>query len=745
MTDEPGLNRPIRTPRDAEIAVAAWLDRLGERHVRLGPGVADSGKDVESETIVAQVKAGRTPTGRPVIQQIFGVATLEQKTAMVFSVAPYTTEAEEWAEAAGVALFRLEHRGRVRPVNRKAHRVMQQTTRGLTGWHGLEARLAVLAANNARVSATSTFRTPAGYMGFWGIWIDSGRIEVSRNLAGSGTRRVPDLRSAVRTVARQVRSVGAGFWDCHPIIEAEELPAPHRPTGSPRQRHHAADPVDTVTVSASDIYKIAGRPHCSRRLYLETHGFAGAGPTPLEEYLREQGQTVEQEHTRHLAGLVDLSAGSLQERFARTMTELNTPGQNLYQGVLLWHMPLPHTRQPVSLVGIPDFLLTTTRGALIRDTKIATSISDRKDIAAQLGFYGWLLQHVTRRPPLGLEVVAGDGQVHAIPPADHSRIIDWVDQVVRAKTATVEPACYPKWSDRTACPFFERCWSDAMSRSDPVTLPGVSRAIAASLREAGVSTIGDVTELDAGTLSGLTYQRAGRAVSVGKARAQTILRHARARSRGRVIHHGPVQLPASRHLALLDLEGVPPLAGQAGLIYLWGVMVMSQDGTVSDPYTPLIASQDSAEGFGKEAWHAFLTHAGKLLRTFGPDLPFLHWSHYEETQIEAHIAQYGDPDGIAEQVRQNLVDLLAVTRRGLTLPLPSYGLKTVEEFVGYSRTLAQGSGDWSIAIWNEAMASSDPRQRAHLLDQLAAYNEEDLLGLWAVYQWLRLVTGAAPG
>ena len=101
------LSIPIGSPRDAEVAARDWLEYLGMQDVILGPGSSDQGIDVSSESVVAQVKSGETPTGRPVIQQIFGVASHTRRTAAVFSVSRFTDEAIEWAEQSSVALFRI--------------------------------------------------------------------------------------------------------------------------------------------------------------------------------------------------------------------------------------------------------------------------------------------------------------------------------------------------------------------------------------------------------------------------------------------------------------------------------------------------------------------------------------------------------------------------------------------------------------------------------------------------------------
>ncbi|MCK5241980.1 ribonuclease H-like domain-containing protein, partial [bacterium] len=73
----------------------------------------------------------------------------------------------------------------------------------------------------------------------------------------------------------------------------------------------------------------------------------------------------------------------------------------------------------------------------------------------------------------------------------------------------------------------------------------------------------------------------------------------------------------------------------------------------------------------------------------------------------------------------------------LALPLPSYSLKVVEEYVGYKRTMTEYGGDWSIAKYIEAVETEDEKERDMVMDEILAYNREDLEATWKVFQWLQ--------
>jgi restriction endonuclease Mrr len=85
---------------------------------------SDGGVDVVSLNHVAQVKHQLGAVGRPEIQQIAGIANVENKVAVFFTTNRYSSEARNFAEVAGVALFVMNpEEGTLRQVNEAAKSV----------------------------------------------------------------------------------------------------------------------------------------------------------------------------------------------------------------------------------------------------------------------------------------------------------------------------------------------------------------------------------------------------------------------------------------------------------------------------------------------------------------------------------------------------------------------------------------------------------------------------------------------
>jgi predicted RecB family nuclease len=88
----------------------------------------------------------------------------------------------------------------------------------------------------------------------------------------------------------------------------------------------------------------------------------------------------------------------------------------------------------------------------------------------------------------------------------------------------------------------------------------------------------------------------------------------------------------------------------------------------------------------------------------------------------------------------NLLDLLRITKNAIALPLPSYSLKVVEDYVGFKRTQDEYGGSWAMAQFILATETQDEEERNQRMGEILKYNEEDLAATWTVFEWLRRKT-----
>lgn len=482
---------------------------------------------------------------------------------------------------------------------------------------------------------------------------------------------------------------------------------------------------------ATDFYSLHRPAKCGLRVYLCQQGEAKGEPSPYEEVIRRLGQRHERAHLATFPSVTDLQAGSPEEREQRTQFAMKDRASLIYQGV--FRASVTVEGQACDVVGEPDFLIADDGNYAIRDAKISRRITeaDHPEILRQVELYGWLYQQTTGHAPARLDVFSGTGEVIAIPFDGGQRALAELAEIVRLKIATQEPFSPVGWTKCGSCVFHDRCWKRAEADRDVALVSGIDQGLALELATKGIHTvdqfIGAFTEDQLAALQrpwGKKTQRVG-------TKAGAILRMAQAYASGRETVLQAPAIPDHPNYVMFDLEGMPPQLDELDKIYLWGLQVF---GTKPGAFSAATA------GFGpdgdRDGWEAFLGEAAGVFKEHG-DIPFVHWHHYERVRLDAYFARYGDPNGIAARVKANLLDLLPITQKSIALPLPSYSLKVVEKYVGFKRTQNEYGGDWAMAKFIEATETEDQKARAEIMDQILAYNREDLEATWAVLQWLK--------
>jgi len=414
-----------------------------------------------------------------------------------------------------------------------------------------------------------------------------------------------------------------------------------------------------------------------------------------------------------------------------TLEQVEAGAPVLYQPVLFGTASVGGLE--CEIVGIPDFLIKNNGEYIVRDSKISRRITekDHPEILEQLGLYAWLYERNFGSAPSGVQVHSGSGEIVEVPYDGGVAALETLSEIVKSKRERIEPRDPVGWSRCTSCGYFDYCWKTAEEKRDVALVFGVDQGLARQLYADGIDTFDRLcSEFDGETLA--EYQRPwGKGMRrVGKS-APRILTMAEALASNEEIPLAPLNLPEHSTWVMFDLEGLPPHLDELEKIYLWGLQVFGDNAG---------SYQSATAGFGpegdREAWDEFLETANVVFQEHG-DVPFVHWHHYEKTEINRYIERFGDTDGIGERVIKNLLDLRPLTREAVALPLPSYSLKVVEQYIGFERTQTEYGGDWAMAKYIEATETEDEALRAEVMDAILEYNREDLEATWAVLQWLQ--------
>ena len=497
------------------------------------------------------------------------------------------------------------------------------------------------------------------------------------------------------------------------------------------------DPPGRPRLIATDFFSLYRPSECDLRVWLRAQDVEEAAPGPYSQVLMKLGTEHERRHLARFPNHVDLGRLPIDERAERTRELVAENERVIYQGAFRAETTLAGTE--VEIVGVPDFLLPARSGYAIRDSKLARRVGGGRypAIELQLATYGWLYEQTFGEPPVALQVHSGAGVIVDIPYEGGEAALETLERILRDRLADEEPAEPVAWGKCSGCGFFDRCWPRAVERRSVGLLPWAGTGLIGELERRGTETIDQLLEhYDAESLAELERPWGKKTKAVGDA-APRILAGARALAEDRPIVLKPPAIPEHPNYVMFDLEGLPPQLDELEKIYLWGMQVFGER-----PGEFRAATAGFGRDGDREGWFAFLAEAAQIFAEHG-DIPFVHWASYELTKINLYLDRYGDRDGIAARVKANLLDLLPITYESVALPLSSYGLKEIEQLAGYERQLEESGGEWSMARYIEATETADEAARAAIMDEILAYNREDLEATWAVMCWLRALAADA--
>lgn len=486
-----------------------------------------------------------------------------------------------------------------------------------------------------------------------------------------------------------------------------------------------------MRLTPSDFFTYHRPSRCDLRVFLRHRQEPEEAPTPYDEVMRRLGLRHEQSHLATLGAFTDVRDASLHEQVRKTAEAIAKKVPVIYQAAFLVTEKIGESE--VEIVGIPDFLIFDGDGYVIRDSKMSRRIDEENhpEILLQVAVYGWLYERSCGSPPRALQVHCGTGEIVTIPYDGGTVALQELQRLLELKQLPAEPYEPVGWSKCLGCGFTDRCWSKAERDSDVALVYGVDQNLARTLNAQGIRTRRDLlTRFDSGSLSEFRRPYGERDQRVGIA-AERILRFAEVMEKGKEMVLAVPAIPHHRNYVMFDLEGMPPYLDEIDKIYLWGAQVY---GEKPSEFTFALS------GFGpdgdEEGWRTFLANAKRIFEIHG-DLPWVHWAPYERTYLRRYVERFGDPEGVAARVETNLLDLLTVTRDSVVLPLPSFSLKVVEDYVGFERKEVEFGGQWAMAMFIEATETSDDGKRKDLMDKILAYNRKDLEATWAVCRWLK--------
>ncbi len=179
-----------------------------------------------------------------------------------------------------------------------------------------------------------------------------------------------------------------------------------------------------------------------------------------------------------------------------------------------------------------------------------------------------------------------------------------------------------------------------------------------------------------------------------------------------------------------DMEGDPLYSAERGLEYLFGVYLAKER-----RYVGFWAKSRLEERDAFEALVDLLVER----RAKYPGMHVYHYAPYETTALKRLSGYYATREGPLDTLlrAQAFVDLFAVVRQGVRISQPSYSIKKLEAFYGFTRETKTQRGDDSILMFESWLIEGND----NILADIENYNRDDCISTLHLRDWLIRLRG----
>jgi uncharacterized protein len=181
-------------------------------------------------------------------------------------------------------------------------------------------------------------------------------------------------------------------------------------------------------------------------------------------------------------------------------------------------------------------------------------------------------------------------------------------------------------------------------------------------------------------------------------------------------HHS---IPTTSIELYFDIEAEP----ERGIDFLLGVFLVDRQNEHSQYYA-FLAEKITEEG---KIWQQFLTFVNAY-----PESTIFHYSEYEVETIKRLGQLYQTPKEEIKSLLLRCVDLHELVTTTLTLPVESYSLKSLANWLGFQWRDPGVGGDQSVC-WYDSWLNTGDRLN---LDLILRYNEDDCRATYHLKNWL---------
>jgi len=457
---------------------------------------------------------------------------------------------------------------------------------------------------------------------------------------------------------------------------------------------------------------------CPRRAHLDA---TRDRPRPESEFLQKLRRENQRQIERHLADKAHCKPASRDPaaRAAETLELMQAGVERIARG-LLWlpdasaifpeRLDLAATAAPTLLCKQPGRSRFGPWLYVPADIKLGRR--PKPEYKAVAAFQALVLAEIQGVPPPRARLILRDERDYAV---DLALWLERARATARdclAAIATPDPPeLFISRQRCHLCHWYDHCYTRARAEEHLSLLPGVTPARYAELQALGLTDVeriataplGDRLDANIGTDVAAQLQLQARAVWLQQPQLKSL---------------PPLNdLPDAPVELYFDIEAEP----ERDLDYLFGVLVVTPD---SERFVAFLAETPEDE---RAAWEAFLAFVERY-----PRAPIYHYSPYETDAIARLARRYATPRARAEPVLARCLDLHRTVTRAVTLPVESYSLKALAQWLGFTWRDPEASGEQSVCWYDRWLHGGD---RA-LLAAICRYNEDDCRATYRLKTWL---------
>ena len=178
-------------------------------------------------------------------------------------------------------------------------------------------------------------------------------------------------------------------------------------------------------------------------------------------------------------------------------------------------------------------------------------------------------------------------------------------------------------------------------------------------------------------------------------------------------------IPTATIELYFDIEAEP----ERGIDYLLGIVVVDRANNTEKFYA-FLAEKPEDEGV---IWQQFLDFVSLY-----PTAPIFHYSEYEVDTIKRLAKLYNTPKTVTQALLSCLVDLHQLVIESVVLPVESYSLKSLANWIGFYWREDKASGDQCVCWYDRWLTTGD----RFWLNAILSYNEDDCRATFYLKNWL---------